>query len=260
MSISISYCDLVYVFFFFLFLFFCQSGGNGLPLGPIQYRFLKTYFRLLTVWTWRWFYPRIRERSMTLRLCGVLQRRLQGAPENCASDALRRYVLPDYVKSRFTLPVLPPGAGSGISAVFLPCWRLGATRLGSNMGEITLPRRMFLWCMAAIYLAAFVSLYVQIPGETLNFDSSLCVCLCSCVCVGCVSLLAGNLAICLFYEVSERVSCNFTSWKQPLPRWQPVVNTHTWLMHCTTAPTKTSVLGSLVFDAQAESQKTWPTP
>ncbi|XP_020483275.2 lipase maturation factor 2a [Labrus bergylta] len=32
------------------------------------------------------------------------------------------------------------------------------------MGEITLPRRMFLWCMAVIYLAAFVSLYVQIPG------------------------------------------------------------------------------------------------
>ncbi|XP_029951215.1 lipase maturation factor 2a [Salarias fasciatus] len=32
------------------------------------------------------------------------------------------------------------------------------------MGEITLPRRMFLWCMAAIYMCAFVSLYVQIPG------------------------------------------------------------------------------------------------
>ncbi|XP_008297935.1 lipase maturation factor 2a [Stegastes partitus] len=32
------------------------------------------------------------------------------------------------------------------------------------MGEIILPRRMFLWCMAVIYLAAFVSLYVQIPG------------------------------------------------------------------------------------------------
>ncbi|XP_061917182.1 lipase maturation factor 2a [Entelurus aequoreus] len=32
------------------------------------------------------------------------------------------------------------------------------------MGEIILPRRMFLWCMAAIYLIAFVSLYVQIPG------------------------------------------------------------------------------------------------
>lgn len=32
------------------------------------------------------------------------------------------------------------------------------------MGEITLPRRMFLWCMAVIYMSAFVSLYVQIPG------------------------------------------------------------------------------------------------
>ncbi|XP_040894593.1 lipase maturation factor 2a [Toxotes jaculatrix] len=32
------------------------------------------------------------------------------------------------------------------------------------MGEIILPRRMFLWCMAVIYLTAFVSLYVQIPG------------------------------------------------------------------------------------------------
>lgn len=33
------------------------------------------------------------------------------------------------------------------------------------MGDIILPRRMFLWCMAVIYLAAFLSLYVQIPGE-----------------------------------------------------------------------------------------------
>ncbi|KAM8751084.1 lipase maturation factor 2a [Acanthopagrus schlegelii] len=32
------------------------------------------------------------------------------------------------------------------------------------MGEVILPRRMFLWCMALIYLTAFVSLYVQIPG------------------------------------------------------------------------------------------------
>lgn len=39
-------------------------------------------------------------------------------------------------------------------------------QLGSNMGEVILPRRMFLWCMAVIYLSAFVSLYVQIPGET----------------------------------------------------------------------------------------------
>ncbi|XP_019934939.1 lipase maturation factor 2a [Paralichthys olivaceus] len=32
------------------------------------------------------------------------------------------------------------------------------------MGEIVLPRRMFLWSMSLIYVAAFVSLYVQIPG------------------------------------------------------------------------------------------------
>uniref|UniRef100_A0A1A7XG43 Lipase maturation factor n=1 Tax=Iconisemion striatum TaxID=60296 RepID=A0A1A7XG43_9TELE len=32
------------------------------------------------------------------------------------------------------------------------------------MGEIILPRRLFLWCMAVIYMVAFVSLYVQIPG------------------------------------------------------------------------------------------------
>ncbi|XP_030587285.1 lipase maturation factor 2a [Archocentrus centrarchus] len=32
------------------------------------------------------------------------------------------------------------------------------------MGEIVLPRRMFLWCMAVIYMTAFVSLYVQMPG------------------------------------------------------------------------------------------------
>uniref|UniRef100_A0A671VQG8 Lipase maturation factor n=1 Tax=Sparus aurata TaxID=8175 RepID=A0A671VQG8_SPAAU len=32
------------------------------------------------------------------------------------------------------------------------------------MGEVILPRRIFLWCMAVIYLTAFVSLYVQIPG------------------------------------------------------------------------------------------------
>lgn len=37
------------------------------------------------------------------------------------------------------------------------------------MGDITLPRRMFLWCVALIYLIAFVSLYAQIPGETCTF-------------------------------------------------------------------------------------------
>lgn len=39
--------------------------------------------------------------------------------------------------------------------------------IDSNMGDIILPRRMFLWCMSVIYMVAFVSLYVQIPGETL---------------------------------------------------------------------------------------------
>ncbi|XP_051512091.1 lipase maturation factor 2a [Myxocyprinus asiaticus] len=32
------------------------------------------------------------------------------------------------------------------------------------MGEIRLPRHMFLWCLSAIYMIAFASLYVQIPG------------------------------------------------------------------------------------------------
>ncbi|XP_072241861.1 lipase maturation factor 2a [Leuresthes tenuis] len=32
------------------------------------------------------------------------------------------------------------------------------------MGGLVLPRRMFLWSMAVIYMIAFVSLYVQIPG------------------------------------------------------------------------------------------------
>ncbi|XP_028306102.1 lipase maturation factor 2-like isoform X2 [Gouania willdenowi] len=32
------------------------------------------------------------------------------------------------------------------------------------MMEVSKPRRLFLWCMAAIYMVAFVSLYVQIPG------------------------------------------------------------------------------------------------
>ncbi|XP_059421295.1 lipase maturation factor 2-like [Carassius carassius] len=32
------------------------------------------------------------------------------------------------------------------------------------MGEIRLPSHMFLWCLSAIYMFAFASLYVQIPG------------------------------------------------------------------------------------------------
>lgn len=42
------------------------------------------------------------------------------------------------------------------------------TEAESVMGEVILPRRMFLWCMAVIYMTAFVSLYVQIPGEVKN--------------------------------------------------------------------------------------------
>ncbi|XP_030627775.1 lipase maturation factor 2b [Chanos chanos] len=32
------------------------------------------------------------------------------------------------------------------------------------MGEITIPRQMFLWSVASIYMCAFASLYIQIPG------------------------------------------------------------------------------------------------
>ncbi|XP_026120930.1 lipase maturation factor 2-like [Carassius auratus] len=32
------------------------------------------------------------------------------------------------------------------------------------MGEIRLPSHMFLWCLSAVYMFAFASLYVQIPG------------------------------------------------------------------------------------------------
>lgn len=72
------------------------------------------------------------------------------------------------------------------------------------MGETILPRRMFLWSMAVIYLAAFVSLYLQIPGETVGetvgetHSSAACVeasSLHSLLPV-CVSLLAGNSALC----------------------------------------------------------------
>uniref|UniRef100_A0A671LC34 Lipase maturation factor n=1 Tax=Sinocyclocheilus anshuiensis TaxID=1608454 RepID=A0A671LC34_9TELE len=33
-----------------------------------------------------------------------------------------------------------------------------------KMGDVRLPRHMFLWCLSAIYMFAFASLYVQIPG------------------------------------------------------------------------------------------------
>lgn len=84
---------------------------------------------------------------------------------------------------------------------------------------------MFLWCMAVIYLTVFVSLYVQIPGETYNFaacaEASSCNLSLLLLCVVlCVSLLAGNVAprlpvlFMLRYvvknhlEVSQRFPCS----------------------------------------------------
>lgn len=73
----------------------------------------------------------------------------------------------------------------------------------SNMGEITKPRRIFLWCMAAIYLAAFVSVYLQIPGELHTAARADSI----------VSLLAGNLEhrdfLCCWNSLE--VCANFTS-------------------------------------------------
>lgn len=63
------------------------------------------------------------------------------------------------------------------------------------MGEIVLPRRMFLWCMAVIYMVAFVSLYVQIPGETPY--STACVGASSLNSLLCASLLAWGFLLSL---------------------------------------------------------------
>lgn len=52
------------------------------------------------------------------------------------------------------------------SPVNSDCSRFAA--LHWNMGEITIPRRLFLWCMSLIYMCAFVSLYVQIPGNNVH--------------------------------------------------------------------------------------------
>ena len=51
------------------------------------------------------------------------------------------------------------------------------------MGDIALPRRLFLWSMALIYMSAFVSLYMQIPGKGLvscTFQLKWCVSLLAC--------------------------------------------------------------------------------
>lgn len=58
-----------------------------------------------------------------------------------------------------------PGRGRGSSSVPAYVQQQQQQQLGPVMGEVILPRRLFLWCMSAIYLSAFVSLYVQIPGE-----------------------------------------------------------------------------------------------
>lgn len=46
--------------------------------------------------------------------------------------------------------------------------------LSKKMGDIRLPRHMFLWCVSAIYMFAFASLYVQIPGEFVKIYSLTC--------------------------------------------------------------------------------------
>lgn len=64
-------------------------------------------------------------------------------------------------------PLLPTADSDSRNSSSAVNGRVGPHRrqVHSAMGDIILPRRMFLWCMAVIYLAAFVSLYVQIPGE-----------------------------------------------------------------------------------------------
>lgn len=64
---------------------------------------------------------------------------------------------------------------------------------------------MFLWCMSVIYMIAFVSLYVQIPGETHN--SAAHEAASSTNLVVCVSPLAEKLAlpVCLCSSVFHGV-------------------------------------------------------
>lgn len=101
---------------------------------------------------------------------------------------------PGSVKSQFPLPAsrlvrICPAAGTGSSA---------SAAKGSDMGEIILPRRMFLWSMAVIYLVAFVSLYVQIPGEIYNFCS---------VCGSNLSQLLGFVVLCVSCFAADLVLC-----------------------------------------------------
>lgn len=58
-----------------------------------------------------------------------------------------------------------------ISPVSNPDFPHHSSRIDSGiwrgkMGEIRLPVQAFLWCMSTIYMFAFASLYVQIPGDS----------------------------------------------------------------------------------------------
>lgn len=95
-----------------------------------------------------------------LRIRGFLESR---------SRLVARWLLASSCPTPPSPPLPGADSGSSSSGSSVVNGRLGPHRrrrqVHSAMGDIILPRRMFLWCMAVIYLAAFVSLYVQIPGE-----------------------------------------------------------------------------------------------
>lgn len=100
------------------------------------------------------------------------QRHLEAAQVN-ASTAAHSYVSPatSDPASRPALWLYADAPGTGSRS------REGSgCPSGADMGEIILPRRMFLWSMAVIYVIAFVSLYVQIPGETTSCNVVLGAC------------------------------------------------------------------------------------
>lgn len=51
----------------------------------------------------------------------------------------------------------------GVHALHSPPW--DGPQVTDKMGEIRLPAHMFLWSLSAIYMFAFASVYLQIPGE-----------------------------------------------------------------------------------------------
>lgn len=70
----------------------------------------------------------------------------------------------------------------------------------AKMGEIRMTRDFFLWCMSVIYLFAFSSLFVQIPGrsgESLIFLSGdLCISSAVlCIPLGFISLPPGSSSL-----------------------------------------------------------------